>query len=331
MDIELAKEIMACLPEGRTRFYYFKDRYALLLLRQACKEQQSIRALRQGQYARLLDKAAVGEVIRRSGNGRLTPEQLVNYWPAQFHCYRLSLGLWGSDRKSRYYQTSRTGYNLVLQMNFSNQHDLCYRRYKIADDEGCFDSYEHPTSDTRNTMAWSRIDLDLETDTALIEEVQTDWLRFAREAYDDAQNIRKAKSKVDREKQERYWFYDFTPEQATEYFEIAVREHLAIWDEAVLSATLEFLLHEIGIRKVYFHSWETGRRVKHCAPPRSVYRNLPRRFCFQSVSEGPGFLIEDKSSRRKMKKIDRQSWYLLDFSGVSGGAGINRDCQLLTA
>jgi hypothetical protein len=31
MDKHIAEEIIACMPQGRTLFYYFKDRYALLL------------------------------------------------------------------------------------------------------------------------------------------------------------------------------------------------------------------------------------------------------------------------------------------------------------
>lgn len=327
MDIELAKEIMACLPEGRTRFYYFKDRYALLLLRPVCHAGLSVRALRQGPLARLLNKGAVREVIRHSGSGVLTSEALANYWPEHFHCYPVSLGLWGSNRKSRYFQTSRTGYNLVLQMNFSNVHDQCYRRLNLEEDDDSFDLGGHPTSRDRNTMAWSRIDLDLASDTALIEEIQTDWLRFAKEAYDDAEKVSIGKGK---EWKKRGWYYEFTPTQAIEYFESAVKDHFSIWDEAMLSATLEFLLYEIGIRKIYFHSWETGRRVKHCSPPRSIYGQLPKKFCFQVVSEGPKFLLEDRTSRRKMKKIDQQCWYLLDCSKVPATRWLNKNCQLFT-
>ena len=328
MDIKLAKEIMACLPEGRTRFYYFKDRYALLLLRPVCHAGQSVRALRQGRLARLLNKGAVREVIRHSGNGVLTSEALANYWPENFHCYPVSLGLWGCERKSRYFQTSRTGYNLVLQVNFSNVHDQCYRRLNLEEDDDSFDLGGHPTSNSRNTMAWSRIDLDLASDTALIEEVQTDWLRYAKEAYDDA---KKAQIERGKGRKKTDWYYEFTPTQAIEYFENAVREHLPIWGEAMLSATLEFLLYEIGVRKIYFHSWETGRRVKHCFPPRSVYSQLPEQFCFQAVHEGPKFLIEDRTSKRKMKKIEKQCWYLLDYSEMAGGYSSDRSGQLLTA
>lgn len=328
MDINLAKEILQCLPEGRTQFFYFKDRYALLLLRLACREGLSVRGLRQSSLARLLDKGAVKEVIRSSGSGIISEEDLVNYWPSRVHCYPISFGLWGSEKKRRHLQTSRTGYNLVLQMNFSNVHDLCYRNLKIDEDDDWFDYGFHPTSKTRHTMAWSRIDLDLESDTALVEEIQTDWLRFAKEAYDKAKKIQPDESKRN---SVSGWYYDFTPSQVIEYFEKVVREHLAIWGEAMLSATLEFLLYEIGVKKIYYHSWDTGRRVKRCSPPKSVYSDLPEKFCFQVVDEGPEFLLQSKSSRRKMKKIDQQSWYLLELPGVSSTSlGLGRG-QLLTA
>lgn len=35
----------------------------------------------------------------------------------------------------------------------------------------------HPVSRQRNTLAWARLDLDLNSATALIEEIQSDWIR----------------------------------------------------------------------------------------------------------------------------------------------------------
>ncbi|MBB3060423.1 hypothetical protein [Microbulbifer rhizosphaerae] len=311
MNVKLAEEIVACLMRGeRTKYYYFKDRYALAMLWHYCRDGMRVGALRQSRLGRLLSKPLVRQVLSQCGDGVVRPENLASYWPERFHCYTLSLGLWGSARSSCWYQTSRAGYNLVLQLNFSNLHDRHYRRLKLDTDCSPFDFACHPTSRVRNTLAWSRIDLDLESDTALIEEVQNDWLREARELYEQAKQCLEAKGS---RRSGRRWYESFPPERAVDYFEMAIEPHLGLWSEAMLSATIEFLLEEIGVGKIFYHSWETGCKVKNCRPPRSVYSSLPEKFCFQRVSRGPQFLYDDRSSRRKMRKIQNQNWYLLDF------------------
>ena len=311
MDIQVAEEIIACLGQASTKYFYFKDRYALMLLGQYCRNREPIKAVRRSRLGRLLGKPLVREALRYCGDGRVQPEVMRNFWPEQFHCYTLSLGIWGNERKSRWYQTSRVGHNLVLQLNFSNVHDRHYRRLKIHDDSPGFGFSCHPTSRVRNTLAWSRIDLDLASDTALIEEIQSDWLR---EAHGVCEMAKRYLAAVKAGRKGPRWYEGFPPELAIEYFETAVAPHMAVWAEAMLAATIEFLLEEVGVRKIYFHSWETGKKVKHCSPPKSIYRALPEKFCFERVSRGPQFLYDDKSSRRKMKKIENQQWYLLDFN-----------------
>lgn len=313
MDVKLAEEIIACLPQGRIKYFYFKDRYALTLLGHYCNSGRPVGALRQSHMRRLLDKPLVRELLGSCGDGIARPEVLSSYWPERFHCYTLSLGLWGSERKSSWHQTSRAGRNLVLQLNFSNEHDRLYRKLKVDADASPFGFAGHPTSKVRNTLAWSRIDLDLESDTALIEEVQNDWLREASWLFRHAKQCLAAKPGPRR----RRWCETFSPEQTVEYFEKAIAPHLGHWSEAMLAATVEFLLTEIGIHRIFYHSWETGCKVKNCRPPRSVYSTLPEKFCFRRVSSGPQFLYDDKSSRRKMRKIGNQQWYLLDFSEES--------------
>ena len=55
--------------------------------------------------------------------------------------------------------------------------------------------------------------------------------------------------------------------------------HKRLWDEAALSAVIEFLVREVGICEIYCHTWEGGRLLKAMPkeiPPRSVYEKLSR-------------------------------------------------------
>jgi hypothetical protein len=58
---------------------------------------------------------------------------------------------------------------------------------------------------------------------------------------------------------------------------------------------------EIGIGKIYYHTFNFGCRIKRIAgskPPVSLYTKLPDRFCFKKTNQAPGFLM-----RRNNRKI----------------------------
>ena len=126
----------ACRAErrGKTLYRYFPDRQALWLLARALDgagEGARIADLRRGERARHLGRPAVKAIIAAKGDGVLTAADLEAAWPRRWQTYRLTLGRWGSAsrRDAAYLQTSRPGWNLVLQMNFSKEHDAPFRRY----------------------------------------------------------------------------------------------------------------------------------------------------------------------------------------------------------
>lgn len=65
------------------------------------------------------------------------------------------------------------------------------------------------------------------------------------------------------------------------------------WDEAMLSAAVDFIVSELGLRTIYYHSPVSGARLKgggaHKAPT-SLYTDLPRRFCFEKTTSIPSFI-----------------------------------------
>jgi hypothetical protein len=77
-----------------------------------------------------------------------------------------------------------------------------------------------------------------------------------------------------------------------------LRPYARIWQECVLMATLDLVYQELGVRTVYFHTYDGGLTMKrmagHSAPPRSLYTDLPQRFCFQETDRPPRVLQSDK-------------------------------------
>ena len=225
------------------------------------------------------------------------------------HVYRLTLGHWGGDGRywrQRWRQTSRPGANLVVQLNFSNQHNQAYERLLRPADVHPFQGYGHPVAEGERTLAWCRLDLDLRTSEALIEEVQNDWLRFALE---HERWVREAHALPEDAGRPAFRWRRRAPQGTVadflRYVDDVLRPHVKLWDEAVLTAAL-MLLGTLGIRRVYYHTFASGNRLKGLAkawgqPPRSLYTALPRRFCFTETAEVPRFLLAHRRVRKALR------------------------------
>lgn len=313
MKLETANEIIACLPKERTLFHYFKDRYAFLLLGLA-SQHQCLNNSADNRFNRLLQKPAVRQWFGEQGKVNLHADSLKQHWVTDSNAFLLSLDTWDGTRG--WGQTSRQEHNLVLQMGFSNEHESRYRRLVQDDDAQVFGFSMHPVMQRRKqhhrfreTLAWSRIDLSFEHNEALIEEVQSDWVS-------EVMSLRRdLLSPQGRERVQDWWCIDAPVEQIEQYCEYLMREYKPIWDQAMLSATLQFIVEELGITQVYYHSHETGKKVKQCNPPRSLYTQLPKQFCFEKTANAPQFLQENKRFKRVIKKVKQPEWYVLHFNG----------------
>jgi len=316
MNKNLAQEVIACLPCGKTRFDYFKDRYALLLLSYVVGKATNIGSLRRSRYGRLLGKPAVKRLLATSGDGLIYPEQINGVWEEPSLNFLLTLSTW-KGRGQPWNQTSRPGDNLVLQLNFTSKHRRDYERLVKPLSSSQYINWGHPVMRQkertfyRDTLAWARIDFDYSTDEALIEEIQTDWLREARWHLE-----------CERRRVARYHdsnpfsrFYEERLLDLEHYVNLTLRPYYAVWDEAMLAATIQFIRNELGIRQIFYHTFDTGRLIKRIpdTPPRSLYTTLPRSFCFEEVDTAPQFL--QRSLRRKLTKLRTElKWFRMDLN-----------------
>jgi len=312
MDKNLVNEIIACMPKERTIFRYFKGRYAFMLLNSIIGDGDTVMNIKKSSYSSLLDKPEVKIALAMAGKGFVTPKILNSVWPEEIYNFLLTVSCWGSN-SHRWDQTSRRGYNLVLQLNFSNQHDGVYKNMVKPDYEALLNSYSHPVLRLkerkyfRETLAWSRIDLDFSKGEALIEEVQCDWLREAKCLLKDVKWYKK-NSRV----MSSYWGVNGKLDDIINYCEKILLPYNKIWSEAMLAATIEFIQLELGIKTIYYHSEHTGhqvKKIKYSKPPRSLYSKLPNKFCFTKTNEAPDFLKQDNYFKRVYKKIGNPKWY----------------------
>lgn len=304
------REIMEILPEERRLFHYFKDGYAAMLLGYSVGDGASVRAIKNSRFSGLLEKSFVREILARASDGVVTREMLDGYWHPEFQTYAITLGEWNGEGHGfswRYGQTSRRGRNLVLQLNFSNQHDQQYRWLIGAEDRHPFENTAHPVArEQRHTLAWARIDIDLTEGEALIEEVQNDWIRRVAGRRKILEKYRDADSKKLARMLRTWVGGNTTLENFERYCDSVIGPHMELWDEAVLAASIRFLVEEIGIRRIFYHTFDGGNIWKGITgrfPPRSLYTGLPRRFGFREVDVSPRFLDREPLGRQPRRRV----------------------------
>ena len=314
-------ELIYILSKEQWLFYYRKDDYARLLLSYYLKTPQPLRALKQSPYTKLLTKPSLKATLAQQGNGALCAQQIVDYGWATRHCYHLTLDTWGTagTHHHTYQQTSRSGKNLVLQLNFSNQHNHPYHTLINPIHFHPFECTSHPIAPKpKLTMSWARIDIAHDLSHALIEEIQTDWLRDAFHAA--TWYWRTIRRNGQRQRVKQHCNETGVSKQAWQRYEQVLASHKKIWAEATLSAAIVLLKAEIGIDRIYYHTHNSGNILKgfrkDWAPPKSLYTKLPEQFCFRKTKEPPPMLekhIEalQYASRRKEALLD---FYLLDLA-----------------
>ena len=308
------RKLLARVERGSPLIYpYARDDYALTLLRWAVGAGTTVSALKRSPHAGLLDKPRVKSRLAAIGHGWITPDDLSTPNTADSHPFRVTFGRWIGD--AGWKQTSRQGSQLVLQLNFPAAHDRAFRRKVRPKGDHPFRWGCHPVNRSgQETLAWARIDYDPFLAEGLVEEVQSDWVRQAREIATEARTYK------GRRQLRRDLALDGVRgslESVLDYLRHDLAPYAQLWQEATLACALHLLIERFGARRVYYHSWEGGLALKQMgdwAPPRSLYQRLPRRFCLTSSSRGPAFVEGNPDCRRRMRTRDAVGWYRLDAS-----------------
>lgn len=316
--------IRHCLPEDMA-FPYYADRESPWLLAQLMGDDAPVTALRRCPAGKLLTRPLVRPVVAACGGGVLRQQDLLAVahaaramrmagtgaagragleaacaLPWQDFC--LSFAAWGT-RYSASNQMTRRGGNLVVQLGFPSDHADLMGRYLRRDCRKDFEFDLHPIRTSgRPTLAWARLDIDLETGTALIEEVQSDWLRNVREEVADLS------ARMPRSRQLMV---------AQRYEAGLIARYSKVWPRALMLAVLVLLRDEFACRAVWMHQPEPGaafKRIGGTPPPRSLYSALPRGFCFAPTREPPPFLKRHGTLAIARMGRDEPLFWRLDFT-----------------
>ncbi|MCU7917880.1 MAG: hypothetical protein KZQ95_05915 [Candidatus Thiodiazotropha sp. (ex Epidulcina cf. delphinae)] len=316
MDRKLLDEIIACLPKDRTLFRYARNDYALMLLSRYVSQGMKISDLRRSPFGRLLEKPAIRNLMAGIGNGCISGDLFDYVYVKDRQDFLLTVGRWNEGR-SRYNQTSRNNENLVLQLNFSRGHDGEFERLVGRANAYRFKCGGHPILEKgerdyyRHTMAWVRMDVDFAMDEILIEEVQTDWLRYAKRYLRSLMRCDGCQLNCERKERKQRIL-----QALKDYVERVLMPYSHFWDEAALMAAIQFAVDELGVQTIYYHTFDTGNVLKgmwNSHPPRSLYTDLPRKFCFELTDEAPRMFDLSTAAKRKLRKARDPHWYRLNM------------------
>lgn len=301
MDLMELNNLILRLPKGRTPFSYFEQGYALRLLAYAVRTRLSLSALRRSPFQRLLDKPIIRSLLARVRHGMIYADDIRAAIPTLRVHYHLSVRTWGASFDHPWFQTSRPGYNLVLQLNFGDEHVRAYDHLIGPTGRHPFTRRDHPVLTGPDfTLAWARIDIDLYEGEALIEEVQSDWVR-------DAKSYAEHADAWVRNGEPDYLFeaaeLDTSASRVLSYVDRSLAPHAREWADAMLTAAIVFLRDELTIHRIFYHHYESGIVLKQLkptfAPPRSLYTDLPARFCFRETRRTPAALSRCPHDRVK--------------------------------
>lgn len=309
MESHILAEVLECLRGERTIFTYYRDAYAAYLLRRVIADKSSVtlRELQHSRWSKLLKRPPIRDLMARCGDGYLRQVHLAEVWCESAEPFVLTVGAWGGARPDRWYQVSRPGCNLVLQLNLSNKWHQEFRAI-VGEPANAYFGFCHPLSRSRAmTLAWARLDFDLRTSEVLVEEIQTDLVR-------DIGSMQREAHCALADKADHFYYYgnSINAIRFCRFAERFMHAFKKTWHEAMMAATVSFVFDELGVENLFYHTFETGNVLKNIhyrQPPRSLYCDLPEKFCFEETDSAPVFLQKDRHVRRKLKKSKDCRWF----------------------
>jgi hypothetical protein len=335
MKPEVLDKILSELSD-EVPYVYFADCESAWVLSQMLGSPARLDELKKQPCGRLLGRPLVGPVVAKCGSGVIDPYDLAlvalpqapeivgacaNLSPAaragietarglERRGYRLTFSSWGSDSVFwDRFQTSRRGVNLVIQVNFEETEEDRQFHREFAPVVRLLGCSGHPIRrDGPITMAWARVDIDLETGEALIEEIQSDWFCSVR-AVDIVGGL--------------------AMHQLRDSY--LVRHARAEWDwpNVTLHAALWLLKTKLGVHRFYFHRRKVGEQLKMMGawgePPRSIYEKLPQSFGFQGTTEAPRFLEgERRHTLADARDSGKPIFWRLDLGGDDAASRVDQ-------
>ncbi len=309
MEKLLLDEIHECFDQKKWVLPFSKDCYATFLLDFWLKKNgpSHIRDIKKTQFSKLLERPEIKAIA--ASKAIIDSQTIADIWPTKVEPLVLTLGRWGGEKAYPGYQVSRKGYNLVLQVNLNEQWNRVLTKLFDSKPNEHMDC-GHPINLSRGaTLGWARLDIDFDNGELLIEEVQSDLVRRLSALKQYALLAQKDQCETF-----RFYYQQWQTKHVLTVLKQIDSMLINHWQEAILWSALWFSTNELGMDTIYYHTFETGallKNIKRRQLPRSLYTDLPRKFCFSQTNEVPQLLQQTKSAMRRIKAQKNAAFFKL--------------------
>jgi hypothetical protein len=233
------------------------------------------------------------DLITFANGKELTPELVARFeadmpkenYPVEYTVWRSPLQRSVSARKPQFVINILASEQMLAKIQADGTYELFDHINTASKNSG------HPY--VKDQIGWTRIELNPEEKYILVDEVQTDHMnaidRIKTETYQGksyAEHIMNKKN--------------LTPEQFVVYLN-TFKNHIRDFYDIAMDTISQFARAN-GYERIFYHTYESGKRLKHNNPPESIYTELPARHFFAPTEETP-FGLEGSFLIRNAKNL----------------------------
>lgn len=235
----------------------------------------SIKQLKQ-KHPALFD--SLKEFIKFSQGKDITEELIQEYEqtldniniPIEFTQYKNSLQRSVKSSEGQLVLQAIAPAGMIKYMQDNNLYDLFENINETSKESG------HPFAE--NQLGWARLELNPEDHYILVDEIQCDH-QNAIDRINQEEHQGKKYSEYIKEK------YNLTDEQWIEMVN-KFKQVISVFPDVIMNAISEFA-RSSNYRTIYYHTYESGMKLKGNNPPKSLYTQVPKRHWFKATDNQP--------------------------------------------
>ncbi len=159
----------------------------------------------------------------------------------------------------------------------------------------------HPS--TPEQIGWARLELDPAGEYILVDEIQSDHLNAAHSLKNDnSDEIEKIKRTIQAN-------FNLTEDQ----FKNVLAEYYTLLKDfpQIANQAITKFAQENGFKKIFWHTYESGKALKNNEPPKSLYTKLPKEHFYQETENRPfnlpGKFFEREARVNYLKRLTKDS------------------------
>lgn len=266
--------------------------------------------------------------------GKTITSDLVNqYLQETQQKFDIEFSPWGSDQRSltKHHNKPQLVLNIVANQEFLNELKHIIAGPQIFDIiSHWIGDLGHPQPQNKQGLGWARLELDPNKEFILIDEIQSDHPSSCHDLLTNKKGNEQVRDQVKSKILENYAEVNLnlkiSDNQTEELVDRIIRQYLDLFKDfpdIAMQAITQFA-QKHGYKKLYYHTYEGGKKLKSNDPPRSMYTDVPKANLFEPSTQKPFGLEADFLEREAMKAVQEIQKVAQNFhkkQSILGGPG----------